>query len=130
MKRITLLLCLLILAGAVCCASASAASSTYDFDDIHARLTLDSSGYDMVLTPATLESHQDWLTSHGEDLEQTKIRYEKLKAFCNKIEAAGIVSRPAPNHDCPLWMLRDQQKEMGNYLNTLEIRAEIEGVEL
>ena len=76
MKRITLLLCLLILAGAVCCASASAASSTYDFDDIHARLTLDSSGYDMVLTPATLESHQDWLTSHGEDLEQTKIRYE------------------------------------------------------
>lgn len=61
---------------------------------------------------------------------QTKIRYEKLKAFCNKIEAAGIAKSTAPNHDCPLWMLRDQQKEMGNYLSTLEIRAEIEGVEL
>ena len=61
---------------------------------------------------------------------QTKIRYEKLKAFCNKIEAADIMDRPEPKHDCPLWMLRDQQKEMGSYLNTLEIRAEIEGVEL
>lgn len=66
---------------------------------------------------------------------QTKIRYEKLKDFCNKIEAADewnpngpIVT--APQHDCPVGMLRDQQKAMGEYLHVLEVRAVIEGVNL
>ncbi len=66
---------------------------------------------------------------------QTKIRYEKLKAFCNKIEAAEVTTHekapyPSPLHDCPLHMLRDQQAAMGHYLHVLEIRAVIENIEL
>ena len=66
---------------------------------------------------------------------QTKIRYEKLKDFCNKIEAADewnpsgpIVN--APQHDCPVGMLRDQQRAMGEYLHILEVRAVIEHIDL
>lgn len=70
---------------------------------------------------------------------QTKIRYEKLKKFNNKIEAAGIISvdratdKPAPEmprHDSPLNVLKSQQNIMGNYLHELEIRAEFEGIDL
>ena len=61
---------------------------------------------------------------------QTKIRYEKLKAFNNKIEAAIVAGTEEPKHDCPLSLLQDQQRQMGLYLKTLEIRAVIEGIEL
>ena len=71
---------------------------------------------------------------------QTKIRYEKLKAFNNKIEAARRVSYNAyeckqksivePKHDCPEELLREQQGIMGQYLHILEVRAEIEGIDL
>lgn len=70
------------------------------------------------------------------EYHQTKIRYEKLKTFCNKIEAAECaqLDRNAtiemPKHDCPLALLRDQQSAMGRYLHVLEIRAVIEGVDL
>ena len=74
MKKLLLCLALMILLGAVCCVSAGAA--IYDFDEVRARLTLDTANYDMVLTPQTLDSHLDWLTARGEDLEQTRIRFE------------------------------------------------------
>ena len=68
---------------------------------------------------------------------QTKIRYEKLKKFNTKIEAArnmaytiGKYKCPMPPHDCPDELLREQQSVMGNYLHLLELRAEIEGIEL
>lgn len=61
---------------------------------------------------------------------QTKIRYEKLKRFCNKVDVAEMTHKEEPKHDCPLHLLRAQQKAMGEYLGTLELRAEIEGVEL
>ena len=67
---------------------------------------------------------------------QTKIRYEKLKAFNNKIEAARRTEYSpdkrvgAPAHDCPDDLLLQQQKAMGEYLHILEVRAVIEGVEL
>ena len=56
---------------------------------------------------------------------QTKIRYEKLKKLNTKIEAGQLVV-----HGRPEYILRDQQKHMGEYLHDLELRAEIEGVEL
>lgn len=68
------------------------------------------------------------------EYQQTKIRYEKLKAFCNRIEAAirtcsaDTKPVPMPEHDCPLDLLRDQQRAMGEYLHCLEIRAVIEDV--
>jgi hypothetical protein len=70
------------------------------------------------------------------EYQQTKIRYEKLKAFCSRIEAAmrtcpGDTKRvQMPEHDCPLDLLHDQLRAMGDYLHCLEIRAVIEGIEL
>jgi hypothetical protein len=70
------------------------------------------------------------------EYQQTKIRYEKLNAFCNRIEAAmrtcpGDTKRvQMPEHDCPLDLLHDQLRAMGDYLHCLEIRAVIEGIEL
>ena len=61
---------------------------------------------------------------------QTKIRYDKLKSFNNRIEAAQRMQFEEPKHDCPLDLLKEQQKYMGEYLRTLEIRAIIENVEL
>ena len=62
---------------------------------------------------------------------QTKIRYEKLKHFCDRIEAAEMVDHlDGPQHDCPIYLLREQQKQMGQYLHILELRAIIEEVDL
>lgn len=61
---------------------------------------------------------------------QTKIRYEKLKDFCNRIEVSDIINKEPPKHDCPLWLLREQQREMGEYLSILEKRALIEGIDI
>lgn len=64
------------------------------------------------------------------EYHQTKIRYEKLKTFCNKIEVAQMMGTEEPKHDCPLELLREQQKYMGMYLSILEKRAIIEGINL
>lgn len=75
---------------------------------------------------------------------QTKIRYEKLKAFNTRIEAArrtacsSLCIGPAeprkvaemPKHDCPEDLLLEQQSVMGEYLHILETRAVIEGIDL
>jgi len=69
------------------------------------------------------------------EYEQTKIRYEKLKKFNTKIEASEIAASykagvVAPEHDCPVYLLREHQRKMGEYLHLLEVRAEIEHIEL
>ena len=69
------------------------------------------------------------------EYQQTKIRYEKLKAFNNRIEAAFATdyrknSVEKPTFDCPQDMLRNQQRIMGEYLHILEVRAVIEGIDL
>ena len=68
---------------------------------------------------------------------QTKIRYEKLKKFNTRIEAANAVSCETkhtivemPEHDCPEWILREQEKIMSEYLHMLEMRALIEGIDI
>ena len=81
---------------------------------------------------------EDYKERFKAEYKQTKIRYEKLKRFNNKIEAAYRTEcgRPhekmveMPVHDCPLDLLTEQQHVMGQYLHILEIRAEIEGIEL
>ena len=57
---------------------------------------------------------------------QTKIRYEKLHKMIVKYDAGTLNFKP----DCSISLLREQKSFMGNYLNLLEIRAEIEGIEL
>ena len=73
---------------------------------------------------------EDYKERFKAEYTQTKIRYEKLKDFCNRIEAAQMTCNEPTKHDCPLGLLRDQQRAMGEYLHILEIRAIIEGVEL
>lgn len=61
------------------------------------------------------------------EYQQTKIRYQKLKNFCDRIEVAELT------WDNPLRMialLREQQKWMGLYLGCLEKRAIIENITL
>lgn len=72
---------------------------------------------------------QDYKERLKAEYDQTKFRYERLKRFCNEIEAAEMVPNlKMPKHDCPLYLLRDQQKIMGQYLHILEIRAVIENI--
>lgn len=61
---------------------------------------------------------------------QTKIRYEKLKKFVTDIQVAKITGREEPVHDCPVELLREQQRIMGQYLHILELRAIIEEINL
>ena len=70
---------------------------------------------------------------------QLKIRYEKLKKFTTKIEAANLYNEEKywcfeqlkePIHDCPYTLLMKQQKTMEEYLHILELRAEIEKIDL
>ena len=75
---------------------------------------------------------EDYKARFVAEYRQTKIRYERLKKFCNRIEAAyqsnGKVEMP--KHDCELELLREQQRHMGEYLHVLEIRAVIEHIDL
>lgn len=57
---------------------------------------------------------------------QTKIRYEKLHKMVVKYEAGTLDFTP----NCPLDLLKNQKAAMGGYLYNLEVRAEIEGIEL
>lgn len=69
------------------------------------------------------------------EYHQTKIRYERLKKFNTRIQAAEKTefmdnAVEMPEHDCPVDLLREQQAVMGNYLHILEVRAVIEGIDL
>ena len=57
---------------------------------------------------------------------QTKIRYEKLRKMIVKYEAGTLDFTPT----CHLDLLKNQKGSMGGYLYSLEVRAEIEGIEL
>ena len=59
---------------------------------------------------------------------QTKIRYRKLNAFANRIEAARLQEKPEPQHSCSYDLLRKQQSIMGEYLHVLELRLAIDGM--
>lgn len=57
---------------------------------------------------------------------QTKIRYDKLHKMLVKYEARTLDFELS----CPPEILEDQEYYMKDYLKTLEIRAEIEKIEL
>ena len=57
---------------------------------------------------------------------QTKIRYNKLHKMIVKYEAGTLDFEPS----CSIELLTEQAKVMGEYLHLLEIRAEIENIEL
>lgn len=57
---------------------------------------------------------------------QNKIRYQKLHKACVKYEAGTLHFTP----NSSLELLQRQAAAMGEYLHCLELRAEIEGVDL
>ena len=60
------------------------------------------------------------------EYQQTKIRYDKLHAMLAKADAGKLEFKPT----CPLDLLRRQAAAMGQYLYCLEVRAQIEGIDL
>lgn len=57
---------------------------------------------------------------------QTKTRYDKLHKLIIKMEAGTCDFTPS----CSLEIHKEQAKYMGMYLHILEVRAEIENIEL
>lgn len=57
---------------------------------------------------------------------QNKIRYEKLHRMTIQYEAGTLNFTPS----CSLVLLREQKAAMGSYLHALEVRAEIENIDL
>ena len=77
-----------------------------------------------------LMNSEDYKERFVAEYRQVKIRYEKLKNFCNKIEVETMLGKEVTKHDCPLELLREQQKYRGLYLSVLEKRALIENIVL
>lgn len=89
-----------------------------------------------------LMSSEDYKDRFKAEYYQTKERYERLKRFNTRIEAAEAMRYTIgnmgmekakveePKHDCPTEMLRSQQRVMGEYLHILEMRAVIEKINL
>lgn len=69
---------------------------------------------------------KDYKTRFYAEYWQTKIRYDKLHRMLVKWEAGTLNFTPT----CPKALLTEQASYIGNYLRMLEIRAEIEGVDL
>lgn len=88
-----------------------------------------------VDTLAELMQSEDYRDRFVAEYIQLKQRYEKLKTFNTKIEAAVRTAHldngvDEPLHDCPAGLLREQQAAMGEYLHLLEVRAVIEDIDL
>jgi hypothetical protein len=80
---------------------------------------------------------EDYKERFRAEYYQLKERYERLRAFNIKIEAAKWASCSderldieTPKHDCPDQLLREQEEAMSEYLKVLEIRAVLEGIVL
>lgn len=73
-----------------------------------------------------LMESEDYKERFKAEYYQTKIRYDKLHKMLVKYEAKTLGFEPT----CPIKILQDQAYYMGNYLKTLEVRAEIENIEL
>lgn len=76
----------------------------------------------------TIEMMQsdDYKLRFKSEYYQTKIRYDKLHAMIVKYEAGTLEFEPK----CDIGLLKGQASHMGMYLYTLEVRAQIEGIDL
>jgi hypothetical protein len=80
---------------------------------------------DLVGTVEMMQS-DDYKERFRAEYYQTKMRYDKLHRMTIKYEAGTLDFTP----NCPLDLLKQQKKAMGEYLHALEVRADIEGVKL
>ena len=68
----------------------------------------------------------EWQTRFRIEYSELKELYNKLHKMLVKYDAGTLEFKPT----CPIELLRKQKATMGEYLNILEIRAEIEKVTL
>ena len=73
-----------------------------------------------------LMNSEDFKDRFKAEYYQTKIRYDKLHAMIVKYEAGTLNFEPK----CSLELFKKQASYMGQYLFALEVRAQIEGVNL
>lgn len=73
-----------------------------------------------------LMTSADYKQRFRAEYEQTRIRYEKLGEMLRKYQLGKLEFKPV----CPYGLLADQYEIMTRYLNVLEKRAKIEGIEL
>lgn len=74
---------------------------------------------------------EDWKERLKIEYLQTKERYEKLKAYNNKLEVQQMTGKLIDNIDVQSKMLlKRQQTAMGEYLHILELRAALAEINL
>lgn len=86
---------------------------------------------------------EEWQRRLVEEYNQLEERYRKLRAYNNKREVQGFLAdckepytltpeeKLEARKECHRTeLLRAQQKTMGEYLHLLELRAELEGIDL
>lgn len=73
-----------------------------------------------------LMNSEDYRERFKAEYYQTKIRYDKLHKMIVKMEAGTCDFAPS----CSLEVNKEQAKYMGMYLHVLEVRAQIEKIEL
>ena len=79
-----------------------------------------------LIDTVELMNSSDYKERFKAEYLQTKIRYDKLHRMIVKYEAKTLDFEPS----CPIDLLKSQASAMGNYLYALEVRAEIEKIEL
>lgn len=68
----------------------------------------------------------DWKERVQLEYKQLKERYDKLHSMLVKYEAGTLEFTP----NCPIDLLKEQAAAMGKYLYVLEVRAQIEDIDL
>ena len=68
----------------------------------------------------------DWKERVVQEYKELKERYNKLHRMVIKYEAGTLDFTP----NCSLELLKEQKMYMGEYLRILEIRSEIENIDL
>lgn len=88
----------------------------------------DINHYDEITLRDTISlmNSDDYKKRFVAEYMQTKIRYNNLHKMIVKLEAGTLEFEPVT----PILVLKNQKSFMGQYLNQLEIRAEIENIQL
>ena len=79
-----------------------------------------------LLDTVKLMESDDYKERFKAEYLQTKIRYDKLLKMIVKYDSNTLDFEPS----CSIELLKKQASIMGQYLYCLEMRAEIEGIEL
>lgn len=90
------------------------------------KTSIENLGQNLENMKRTEIKEPEWQTRFRIEYSELKERYNKLHKMLVKYDAGTLEFKPT----CPIELLRKQKATMGEYLNILEIRAEIEKVTL